>query len=403
MDTQVYAWKAVGTDGEIRRGVWECANSGQLRTRLREEGYYPLDIKPKRTSINALWHVHTEGLNRQDWLSFTRRLSSVLQAGIPLLTALEIITNREFKGAKQRNWLRVKERVATGEELSRAVLAASPPPPLFVQAMIKSGEQTGNLAKALAEVSDDLEKEYAFQQKIKAALAYPLLLLVAALGVIYFLGVFVLPMYENLYDGLGSELPYLTRVIFMAGREIPLVLGLILGGLGGTLLFLLLTNPSGWRDQLDDFLRGLPVVGTIRNLRGIVQLSHILGRLLHAGIPLLEALHLTSGTIRDREMQQLLVNLILGVRQGKRLTATLRLSRFFPVLACEMIAVGEETGRLDEMFAHVAKMYRQELEEKLEHLAKTLEPVLILGLAGLIGVIAVGVLLPLFNASTYVQ
>ena len=400
MSKQRFVWKAVDENGIIQHGVWVGKALSEVQTRLRNEGYFPVGI---RTSWD--WQsVAFQARAKMQWSHFARRLATLLEAGIPLLQALEMMTFHEEKLTLQlEQWKSVKERVEAGSDLSEALSLLHPSPNSFVLSIIKAGEYTGTLGKVLSEVADELDLEHVYQKKIKAALAYPMLLFFAVVVVLYVLSVWVLPMYEKLFRSMGADLPFLTRVIFACGRKIPVVLWSGIGLITSGLLVLRLTNPDLWKMRLERSLGRLPLLGKVYLLRDLVQFSRILERLLSAGIPLLEALRLTAGTLRSPEMLELTNQLVLSVRQGKRMAPLLRASRVFPKEGAEMIAVAEEAGQLDRMLHFVTQMFRRELEDQLDRLMRMIEPALILVLAGLIGLVASGVMLPIFDLSSHLE
>ena len=400
MSKQRFVWKAVDENGIIQHGVWVGKELSEVQTRLRNEGYFPVGI---RTSWD--WQsVAFQARAKMQWSHFARRLATLLEAGIPLLQALEMMTFHEEKLTLQlEQWKSVKERVEAGSDLSEALSLLHPSPNSFVLSIIKAGEYTGTLGKVLSEVADELDLEHVYQKKIKAALAYPMLLFFAVVVVLYVLSVWVLPMYEKLFRSMGADLPFLTRVIFACGRKIPVVLWSGMGLITSGLLVLRLTKPNLWKMRLERSLGRLPLLGKVYLLRDLVQFSRILERLLSAGIPLLEALRLTAGTLRSPEMLELTNQLVLSVRQGKRMAPLLRASRVFPKEGAEMIAVAEEAGQLDRMLHFVTQMFRRELEDQLDRLMRMIEPALILVLAGLIGLVASGVMLPIFDLSSHLE
>lgn len=400
MSKQRFVWKAVDENGIIQHGVWVGKELSEVQTRLRNEGYFPVGI---RTSWD--WQsVAFQARAKIQWSHFARRLATLLEAGIPLLQALEMMTFHEEKLTLQlEQWKSVKERVEAGSDLSEALSLLHPSPNSFVLSIIKAGEYTGTLGKVLSEVADELDLEHVYQKKIKAALAYPMLLFFAVVVVLYVLSVWVLPMYEKLFRSMGADLPFLTRVIFACGRKIPVVLWSGMGLITSGLLVLRLTKPNLWKMRLERSLGRLPFLGKVYRLHDLVQFSRILERLLSAGIPLLEALRLTAGTLRSPEMLELTNQLVLSVRQGKRMAPLLRASRVFPKEGAEMIAVAEEAGQLDRMLHFVTQMFRRELEDQLDRLMRMIEPALILVLAGLIGLVASGVMLPIFDLSSHLE
>jgi len=400
MSVQHFIWKAVDANGIIQHGVWVGHGIADVQTRLRNEGCFPVAIRASKNWRSILLPSRT---NFQ-WSHFARRLATLLEAGIPLLQALEIMTfNGEKRTFQLEQWKNIKERVEAGSDLSEAMSLLNPSPNSFVLSMIKAGEYTGTLGKVLSEVADESDQDDVYQKKIKAALAYPMFLLIAVTVVLFVLSIWVLPTYEKLFTGMSSELPFLTRVIFAGGRKLPVLLWSGVGLIFSGVLILRLTNVDLWKKRLEQILEKLPLLGNIYRLRDLVQFSRLLGRLLVAGIPLLEALRLTTGALRGPEMLDLMNQLVLHVRQGKRMAPLLRASKVFPMESAEMIAVAEETGQLDRMLNFVTQMFRRELEEQLDQFTRMIEPALILIMAGLIGLVAAGVMLPIFDLSTQIQ
>ncbi|TGE34211.1 type II secretion system F family protein [Desulfosporosinus sp. Sb-LF] len=400
MKKRRFVWKAVDEKGIIQRGCWDGDEIPEIQARLRKEGYFPVGVRSTRN-----WQsVFVPTRKKIQWSHFARRLATLLEAGIPMLQALEMMTFHETKLTfEQEQWKSVKEQIEEGRDLSEALTLLNPCPNSFVLSMVKAGEYTGTLAKVLKEVADELDQEHVYQKKLKAALAYPLLLFLAVIVVLYVLSVWVLPMYEKLFISMGAELPFLTRVIFAGGRKIPFFLWGTFGLVTGGLLVMKHTNSDRWKMRLDHLLGWIPLLGKVYRFRDLVQFSQILGRLIDAGIPLLEALRLTAGALHSREMLELTSQLVFEVRQGKHMAPSLRASRIFPREGAEMISVAEESGQLDRMLHYVTQMFRRELEDQLNRLTRMLEPALILALAGLIGLVASGVMLPIFDLSSHLE
>jgi Type II secretory pathway, component PulF len=400
MKKQRFTWKAVDERGIIRHGFWVSEDISEVHAHLHAKGFFPVRIRAVRD-----WHsIFTPALSSIRWSHFTRRLGTLLEAGIPLLQALEIMTSHEENLTfEQEQWKHVKERVEAGSDLSEALALLNPSPNMFVFSMIKAGEYTGTLGKVLNEVSDELDQELIYHKKIKSVLAYPLLLFFAAVIVLFVLSVWVLPMYEGLFTSMGVKTPFLTRVIFAAGRYIPLLVWSSFALFIGGLLVMKYRVSKGWRIGLNRLLELLPLLSKIYLLQDLVQFSRILARLIDAGIPLLDALRLTSGTLRSQEMLNLTNKLLLNVRQGKRMAPLLRASRIFPREGAEMISVAEESGQLDRILHYVTLMFRRELEDQLNQITRLIEPILILALAGLIGLVASGVMLPIIDLSSHLE
>ncbi len=364
------------------------------RAGLRQEGYLPLLIRPRWLGINFGWHRRSI-----DWVYFTRHLATVLGAGIPLTQGLTILAAHAATRTKREHWQLVREQVDGGCPLSETIQEA----PLFVRSMVQAGEKTRAYASVLAEVADELEYDRRFRNRMKTALAYPSLLSGTFVLVFWVLAVWVLPMYKQLFDGLEVDLPYLTRAIFAVGQRLPWGVGIL--AVAGVVVFGVeaVRHPEDWRADLYGLGVRVPIVGPVYRLGEIVQFIRILGRLLRAGIPLMESLRQAGGTVRSRTMRRMVEALVDSVYQGKRLAPVLRRFGLFPADACEMLAVAEDTGQLEGMLGHLERIFRQDLEKRMEQLLQMIEPVMIAGLACVIGLTAVGFLLPVFDASTHLQ
>lgn len=403
-----FSWKALDQDGQVIQGTWEVNRAADVRTQLFSQGYYPLKIHPKRrilyTLITSLDSMNKKSDQLRIWAGITHRLSLLLQAGIPLLQALEILGKQDKRSHfNLLTWDLVKERLEEGVEFSEALDFLVPPPTPYIRAMIQAGEQAGRLPEVLAKMSEELEEEFIFRRKLLGAFAYPAFLLLLTFGVIYALSIFVLPVYARIFSNLDTELPLLTQVIFEIAQFIPhIALILLLFVLGGFLV-LRLRYPDTWRGKLNDGFSRLPLFGKIYRLNDCVQFAHVLGALLEAGIPLIDALNLTHGIVRTYPMKKMILQLGVAAREGRRLAPTLRLNRSFPRDASQMLEVGEEAGQLSEMLQHMGRMFRMDLEEQMKSLPQILGPLLIVLLSGIIGLVAVGVLLPIFDVGTHLQ
>lgn len=395
---KAYVWKALDADGKVYRGRWEMPGVAAVRSRLLQEGRYPLSIRSQRSWRDFASHREAGPL----WSAFMRKLSVLLSSGISLLQALEILT-RESTPACRRVSQGIAEQVRAGADLSEAMASAYPPPPTYSQAMIEAGERSGHLTEALVQLADAMEKEQAFARKIRSSLAYPLFLVVAVLSVLYALGLWVLPRYEELFQNLGAELPWLSRIIFWIARQIPL-LTLAAAGVG-LILFVVLKVRYGkqWRMGLRENVARMPGFGAMMRLHELVYFNRVMSMLLGAGVSLDDALQVGLSAAESQGMRELILQLLTGIRQGNRLAPLLKAGSIFPLMAAEMLSVGEESGRWDEMFGHVAVNLQAELEENLQRLSRLLEPAMILALALIVGATAAGVLLPVFEISAQMQ
>lgn len=409
MKVQEYFWKAADAEGRILQGTWQGTGLVEIRRRLFLEGYYPIQIRTSKGLKEIFFALQAFELRQnslQFWMKVSQRLGMLLDAGVPILSALDLMSvqeRRRVKISSLTNWAEVKGYIEGGMELSEALNYIYPPPTPSIQALIRAGEQAGELPSILNQLARDLEEEYRFRRKIHGVLAYPCFLLLLALGVILALSVFVLPVYEQVFSNLDSSLPLMTQVIFAVARGIPLTLSFILALILGGLLIIRLKYATDWKSRIIELLARIPVLGSLYRESDQVQFFRILGTLMDAGIPLIDALSLSQETVRLPSMKMKIRELIFSIREGKRLSIIFRSDSFFPSDVAQLWAIGEESGRLSTILYHMAKMLRQDSEEKMERFTSRLGPVLVMGIAAIIGAIAIGVMMPIFEVGTKIQ
>ncbi|MDR3289322.1 MAG: type II secretion system F family protein [Peptococcaceae bacterium] len=396
---EVFNWKAVDQNGRPVRGVSPADRVSQVCAHVRKLGYVPIQISQRGGIRVRLGLTERSAMH---WESFAKRLYILLETGIPLLKALDILGQSAKKPGQRQAWRQVRDSIEDGEALSEAVCLSGCRPQAIMQTMLKAGEKMGNLARALEYMGKELERQRLFRRKMMMAMSYPALLFLAVIFVLFALSVWVTPVYENLFQGMGIESPPLSRMIFAGARILPRGFGVILAASGIALMALRIRYPLTWREQSLKWLSALPYIRTVWVLKDWVQWHRIVEISLRSGLNLLEALRLTTGAIQTTTARNLNAQLILAVQQGQRLTSILRAERVFPAEACEMLSVAEESGQLGEMFQRVAEQLQAEFEGKLHRMTKVIEPLLILGVTALIGFVAMGVLLPVLDASTQI-
>lgn len=408
MDRLSFSWKALDKAGKIIKGTWEVNQGAEVRRRLFAKGYFPLSIVPRRRRFKGFITFLVIQNKKSDylriWAGILQKLSLLLSSGISLLLAIRILKDQNKGGLITRlGWERVQEELEEGLEFSQALKSLILPPNSYLIAIIQAGEQAGRLPETMENLSRELMEEHNYRRKLRGALAYPLLLLGLTICVLYALSLWVLPVYLQIFSSMTTELPLLTRVIFQVSEIFPMLLMfLILIGLGA-FLFLRLSNPEFWREKLRDGLSRIPLFGKVYRLNEYLLFSQTLGTLLEAGIPLLEAFKLTRETVLTFTMKGLVQELEEAARAGRELAPILCSSEYFPRDGAQILEVGEESGQFVEMLLHLSRIFRMELEEQMDNIPHLIGPFLIVILAGIIGLVAVGVLLPIFDIGTHLQ
>lgn len=329
---------------------------------------------------------------------FTRQFSVMIDAGLPLLQCLEILTSQQDHKGFRRVLESVREAVEEGASL-QAALSHHPNTfdDLYVH-MVGAGEMGGVLDIILQRLSIHLEKSVKLTAKAKGALLYPGVVLGFAVVVVGFIMVKVIPVFTTLFEGAGAKLPFLTQVCIAASNGMVRHGWILILGLGAGLLFLrnYRQSPRG-RLVLDAFLLKVPIFGTIFQKLEVARFCRTLGTLTSSGVPILEGMGITARTAQNRVIQHAVLRCRDAVEQGRTISAPLGEAKVFPVMVVQMVAVGEATGALDAMLGKVADYYEDEVDNAVANLAALLEPVLIILMGLIIGIIVVAMYLPIFN------
>jgi type II secretory pathway component PulF len=366
---------------------------GCVPLRIAVPGDRSISGSPQRL---PLWS--TRRVSQQQLLQFTQELGTLLAAGLPLDRSLSIlgglIEGEEFNKILQT----LLEAVRAGKSLASS-MGEHPDvfPKLYVN-MIRAGETGGILESVLRHLAEYLESSLALKEDIKSALIYPMILATAAGASLIVLFVYVIPRFSAIFKDVGSALPWITRAVIGFSQALAqygwIALLLIIIALAGAVFYL--RTPEG-RNELDRVSLRAWLVGDLLRKFETARFARTLAALLKGGVPLLEALGTVQGVVGNRILARAIAQVQVRVREGKGMAQPLGESGLFPTLALNMIAVGEETGKLEGMLAEVAGFYDQEVKRTTKRLTAILEPMLILGMGLVIGVVVISMLLAIFS------
>ena len=328
----------------------------------------------------------------------TRQLATLVKAGMPLLRALRTVSDQLDPGPLRDVFTTVAADVESGVKFSEA-LSSHPRwfPPFYVN-MVRAGEIGGLLDEILKRLAELLEKQARLRDRVKSALMYPAFVMVAAVGILTILMVFVVPTFLGMFTELGSALPLPTRILIGACTIVRAwwwIVLLALLGCGG-LLRLFLRTPTG-RRLIDQAMLGAPVFGSLVERLLISRFARTLGTLIASGVPILSALETVRATVTNVVIDEALQDVERSLKVGESLARPMEISGVFPPLVTRMIALGEETGQLDRMLMQVADSYEEEVEVQLSGLTQLLEPLLIVFVGGIVGFIVIAMFLPLMS------
>jgi len=395
-----FLWEGTDRNGKKIKGKSLANDEAQVRADLRRQGVVPTRIKKQSKGLFAGGGKITPG----DISIFSRQLSTMLSAGIPLVQAFEIVGAGHENAAMQKLILAIKTDVEGGNSLAES-LAKHPLhfDDLFVN-LVESGEQAGALESLLDKIATYKEKTEAIKKKIKKALTYPASVLVVALVVTTILLVFVIPSFEDLFQGFGADLPTFTRMIidlsyFVRNNGIYIIA--IIAGMVSMFMYFHKRSRT-FRHFLDRLMLKLPIIGPILEKAAIARYARTLSTMFAAGVPLVEALESVAGATGNIVYETGVLAIRDEVATGQRLQIAMENTNLFPNMVIQMIAVGEESGSLDAMSSKVADFYEADVDDAVDNLSSLLEPMIMAILGVLVGGLVVAMYLPIFKLGAVV-
>ena len=395
-----FLWEGTDRNGKKVKGKSLANNEASVRADLRRQGVVPTRIRKQRKSMFGGGGKITTG----DIAIFSRQLATMLAAGIPLVQAFEIVGNGHENAAMQKLILSIKADVEGGSALAEA-LAKHPLyfDDLFVN-LVEAGEQAGALETLLDKIATYKEKTEAIKKKIKKALTYPAAVLVVAFIVTTILLIFVIPSFEDLFKGFGADLPTFTRMVIDLSifvRNQGVIIGLLIGGGIGAFIYFK-KRSRAFRHFLDRLMLKVPVIGPIMSKASIARYARTLSTMFAAGVPLVEAMDSVAGATGNIVFEQAVLRIRDEVATGQRLQQAMENTELFPNMVIQMIAVGEESGSLDDMSAKVADFYEEDVDNAVDNLSSLLEPMIMAILGVLVGGLVVAMYLPIFKLGAVV-
>jgi type IV pilus assembly protein PilC len=388
-----FTWEGKDKRGARVKGKSLAPDEAALRAELRRQGVAASKIRKQR-------QIRSGGkVNPGDIAIFSRQLATMIAAGIPLVQAFEIVGNGHEKPAMQKLILDIKADVEGGTSLHEA-LGKHPLQfdDLYVN-LVEAGEHAGALESLLDKVATYKEKTEALKKKIKKAMFYPAAVLAVAVIVTVVLLIFVIPQFESLYKGFGADLPAFTQAIINLSRFVQHdgFYILVAAGAAGYAFIYFKKRSRAMRELLDRISLKIPIIGPILNKAAIARYARTLSTMFAAGVPLVEALDSVAGATGNIVYENAVLRMRDEVSTGQRLQRSMENTGLFPNMVNQMIAVGEESGSLDEMSGKVATFYEAEVDNAVDAMSSLLEPLIMLILGVLVGSLVIAMYLPIFN------
>ena len=394
-----FNWVAKDVRGTQVKGKSMAANEAAVRASLRRQGLVPTSIRKQSQLFASQKKITTE-----DIAIFSRQLATMMAAGIPLVQAFDIVGAGHENPSMQKLIMAIKQDIEGGATLAEA-LAKHPMQfdDLFVN-LVNAGEQAGALETLLDKVATYKEKTEAIKKKIKKALTYPAAVVGVAIIVTTILLIYVIPQFESLFSGFGADLPTFTRTVVDLSLFVRTKGWMILAvAVAGVWAFVYFRKRSrDFHRLIDRITLRLPIIGDILRKAAIARFSRTLSTMFAAGVPLVEALESVAGATGNIVYQEGVLDIREEVATGQRLQRAMDATELFPNMVIQMVAVGEESGSLDEMSAKVADFYEAEVDAAVDSLSSLLEPMIMSILGVLVGGLVVAMYLPIFKMGSVI-
>lgn len=387
--------------GESVQGVLNSQNLNAAAKQLATLGIIPLQISPelaasKSTKFSASLFV--EPITPLDIMMFSRQMYSLLKAGIPILSALQGLQSFMKNKTLTSVIMDLRASLDSGRELSAALQQHPKVFDSFYISMIRVGETTGMLDKVFLYLFEHLEFEKMMREQIKAALRYPMFVMTAIAIAMVIINLFVIPAFANMFKSFGADLPFMTQILLLSSNFMLAAWPYLLAaGFSGGLLLRSYIDTSVGRHNWDKFKLKLPIAGKIIHKATMARFARSFALSSKSGIPIIGALNLVAQTVDNAFIGQKIQQMQLGIERGESILQTATHSGVFNLLVLQMIAVGEESGSLDDLMAEIADMYQRDVEYEIKTLSAQIEPILIVCLGAMVLVLALGVFLPIWD------
>lgn len=398
----VYLYEASTKDGQIVKGRLDVLDEKHAVERIYEMGYFPIKVKKaeeeRERFLERIIDPLRPGISDKDIMTFTYQLGVLLDAGLTLDRSLVILSGLAEKKRLKDLINDLISQIRGGKSFSEALSRHPRVFPLFYINMVRAGETGGFLNETISRIAVHLENAHNIKEEVRSALIYPLLLSIVGGSAVIILLTFVVPQFTKIFTEMGEALPLPTAILLAISNGLIRYWWVILSGIFIIVILIrkFLESERG-RKWWDDTKFRLPFFGKLFRETVVSRFARTLGALLESGVPLLNALQIVQGTLESDKMAALIASVRESVRKGRGISTPLSQSDIFPPIAVHMITVGEESGRLDEMFLKIADRFDNEIRITIKRMLSLLEPALILIMGLVVGFIVISMLIAIFS------
>lgn len=394
----VYVWEGKTPRGNIQKGEMEAINEAAVRSALRGQRVQVIKVKAKPKDLLENISFLQPKVTGKNVAVFTRQFATMIDAGLPLIQGLDILGTQEPNPTLKKAIIKIKGDVESGSTLSNALKKH---PKIFNDlyvSLVAAGEMGGMLDTILNRLAIHIEKNEKLKSKVKGALVYPSVVLTISMVVIAVLLIFVIPVFQEMFEGLGGELPALTQLVVDLSEFMQNYIIYILGALVALYFaFVKFRATKKGRVIVDKIIIGLPVFGSLIKKSGVANFTRTLGTMTASGVPILDGLGIVAATAGNKVIEKAILDTKVSISEGKTIAEPLAKSGVFPPMVTQMISVGESTGALDTMLEKIADFYEDEVDAAVDAMTALIEPFMMIFLGGTIGTMLAAMYLPIFK------
>ncbi|WP_276916518.1 type II secretion system F family protein [Aneurinibacillus aneurinilyticus] len=399
-----FAYEARERDGKKQKGMIEAATQNAAIIELKKRGLIVLRVKEEKKTVLQMEIQIGKPVKPQEFVVFLRQFATLIRAGVGLVEAVHTLAAQTEKKQFRKVLEEIEADIRNGIQLSEA---ASRHPkvfePLFIS-MVRAGEASGSMEIIFDRLAFFYEKSYYTKEKVKSAMAYPLVMLVLAIGVTVYLLTNVVPTFVGMFQSLNAELPAITKLVLNVSNSITYTWYIyIISGMILWVIFHIFATTEYGRKFLDYAKLKMPVFGRLFQKSSLARMSRTLSTLFASSVPILQALSIVEEVVDNKVIGDTLANARDSLRQGQPLSEPLKGSWVFPPLVTRMISIGEETGALETMLDKIADFYEAEVDNQVDKIKALIEPIMIVILAVLIGTIVLAIMIPMFDMYSHIK
>ena len=398
----IFKWEGKALKGQIKKGEFEAPDEAAVRIYLRQQNIIPTKIVLKGKEIKFALPFKQK-VKQRSIAIFTRQLATMIDAGLPLVQSLEILSSQQDQKLFKNIIREIREDVEGGSTFAAALKKHPGTFDDLYTNLVVAGEEGGILDTILLRLAGYIEKAEALKKKVKSALVYPAAIVSVAVIVVGILMIFVIPVFETMFSSAGQTLPLPTLIVLTMSKLIKKYVVIIIPLC--ILIFFLLRKyhqTENGKAVIDSLLLKMPVFGPLFKKIAVARFSRTLGTLVSSGVPILDGLTIVSKTSGNKTIETAILNARASIREGETIADPLGRSAIFPPMVIQMISVGESTGALDSMLSKIADFYEEEVDVAVGNLTSLLEPLLMVFLGVVIGGVVISMYLPIFQMASAV-